>query len=395
MKSRRSVDTELLYRGNHIPGIAELPDTPPIYHATAYAVKDTDDYDRANRGEKYFYNRTANPNRDCLGEIISYLEYGENTIICSSGMAAISTTLIGLLKAGGHIIVNRSIYGETIELLNCVLYNYGVEVDYVDLTDLSELERAFKPNTVLIYTEIIANPLTAVVDIEKVAKLAKEHGALTVVDSTFTTPCVIRPLEFGADIVIHSLTKYFGGHSDLTGGSITASETLIRHIQRAYLLLGCCMDPNSAWLFARSARTMFMRVRRQNENANAIAKALKALPCVKVVYHPSLTDHPQHTLAEKLFTPGMYGAMISFQVENDLQKVNAFLHRLELIQYLGTLGGIRTSVTHPATAFKNEFSEAELHAMGLWEGLIRISVGAEDATDLINDLSQALQVFNE
>lgn len=303
--------------------------------------------------------------------------------------------MIGLLKAGDHIIVNRSIYGETIELLNCVLYNYGVEVDYVDLTDLSELERAFKPNTVLIYTEIIANPLTAVVDIEKVAKLAKEHGALTVVDSTFTTPCVIRPLEFGADIVIHSLTKYFGGHSDLTGGSITASETLIRHIQRTYLLLGCCMDPNSAWLFARSARTMFMRVRKQNENANAIAKALKALPCVKVVYHPSLTDHPQHTLAEKLFTPGMYGAMISFQVENDLQKVNAFLHRLELIQYLGTLGGIRTSVTHPATAFKNEFSEAELHAMGLWEGLIRISVGAEDATDLINDLSQALQVFNE
>lgn len=169
--------------------------------------------------------------------------------------------MIGLLKAGDHIIVNRSIYGETIELLNCVLYNYGVEVDYVDLTDLSELERAFKPNTVLIYTEIIANPLTAVVDIEKVAKLAKEHGALTVVDSTFTTPCVIRPLEFGADIVIHSLTKYFGGHSDLTGGSITASETLIRHIQRTYLLLGCCMDPNSAWLFARSARTMFMRVR--------------------------------------------------------------------------------------------------------------------------------------
>lgn len=388
-----SADTELLYCGNHISGTADFPDTPPICVATAYAVRDTADYDFANCGGKYFYNRTANPNRDCLGELVSRLEHGARTLVCSSGMAAISTTLMGLLKAGSHVLVNRAIYGETVELLDKLLHNYHVNVSYADFTDPEAVEAAFRPDTVLVYTEIIANPLTVLVDIQRIAEIAKRHGALTVVDSTFTTPCVIRPLDFGADIVIHSLTKYFGGHSDLTGGSITASADLIRRILPAYLLLGCCLDPNSAWLFARSARTLFMRVRKQNENAAVLAKALAGNPHVRAVYHPSLENHPQHALAKRIFAPGMYGAIISFRVEDNIEKVNAFLHRLELIQYLGTLGGIRTSVTHPATAFQHEFSKEELQTMGLWDGLIRISVGAEEPSDLIRDLSQALEVF--
>lgn len=395
MKRALHADTELLYCGNEISGITERPDTPPIYFATAYAVKDTDDYDFANNGGKYFYNRTANPNRDCLGTLVSSLEHGERTLICSSGMAAISTTLLGLLKAGGHILVNRAVYGETIELLDGMLHNYNVEVTYADFTDLEATESAFRSNTVLVYTEIVANPLTVIVDIEKIAEMAKRHGALTVVDNTFTTPFVIRPIDLGADIVIHSLTKYFGGHSDLTGGSITASEELIHKLMPQYLLLGCCLDPYSAWLFARSARTLSMRVRKQNENAVALADALNGDARVLKVHHPSLKDHPQKALADCIFAAGMYGAMISFQVEDDIKMVDQFLHRLELIQYLGTLGGIRTSVTHPATAFKNEFTREELQDMGLRDGLIRISVGAENVADLIYDVTQALSVFDK
>lgn len=394
MNTTLNMDTELLYCGNHVSGTTDCPDTPPVYYATAYAVKDTVDYDFANRGGKYFYSRTANPNRDCLGELISCLEHGEGTLVCSSGMAAIATTLLGLLKTGDHVLINRAVYGETIALLNDVLSRYGIEASYADFTDLPSVEQGIRSNTKLLYTEVIANPLTVIADIEAIAAIAKRHGLLTVVDSTFTTPCVFRPLDVGADVVIHSLTKYFGGHSDLTGGSITASKELVSRLTTAYLLLGCCLDPNSAWLFGRSARTLAMRVRKQNENAAAVAKALAEDPRVIQVYHPSLPDHPQHVLAQRMFAKGLYGAMISFRVADDVRRVDGFMHRLSIIQYLGTLGGIRTSVTHPATAFQNEFSKEKLREMGLTEGLIRISTGAEDPDDIIGDLSQALDVFS-
>lgn len=375
-----------------IEGIADNPEVAPIYHATAYCVKDTNDYNFANNGGKYFYNRTANPNRDCLGESISYLEHGEKTIVCSSGMAAISTTLLGLLKKGDHAVISKAIYGETIELIELMLEKYGIEVTFADFTNTDEIEKAIKKNTVLLYTEIIANPLTLIVDIEKVTEIAHRHNALIVVDSTFTTPFVIKPIDKGADIVIHSLTKYFGGHSDITGGSITTTKEMVKKLMPAYLLLGCCMDPNTAWLTSRSIKTMGMRVKKQNKNAEILANALSKNPKVKVVYHPSIVTHPQHELAKSIFTNG-YGAMMSFRVEDDLNKVNEFMHRLKIVKYMGTLGGIRTTIAHPATAFRNEFTAKQLIQMGMHEGLIRISTGAEEVDDLIQDFNNALEVF--
>ena len=386
-------DTRLLYDGTGASCPIQDPEVPPIYPATAYIIQDMDDYDFASKGGRYYYNRTANPNRDDLGRAISSLENGEETMICSSGMAAISTVLLGLLKSGDHVLMSRAIYGETIELANGMLKNFGIEVTYADFTDLGEIQRSLRPNTRLLYTEIIANPLTLVVDIRAVCKIAQARGILTVVDSTFTTPFVIRPLEHGADVVIHSLTKYFGGHSDITGGSITASCELIKRLMPNYLLLGCCMDPNTAWLTLRSIRTMGMRVKKQNENATVLAKVLSENPHVKAVHHPSLKTHPQHALAAELFECG-YGAMLSFRTEDSREKVNAFMHRLKLVKYLGTLGGIRTTYAHPATAFRNEFTQRELEEMGMYEGLIRISAGAEDSRDLIADFTQALEVFD-
>lgn len=386
------LSTQILYPNAGDCGEIRNPEVPPIYPSTAYILDDLDDYEYASNGGRYYYNRTANPNRDQLAAAISSLEGGEKTLICSSGMAAISTVFFGLLRQGDHVLMSSAVYGETLELTHHLLEKFGVEVSFADFTDLQQVQQGIRPNTKMFYTEIISNPLTLVVDLDAVSKLALEHHICLVVDSTFTTPFVYRPIQHGADIVVHSLTKYFGGHSDITGGSVTASGDLIEKIRPQYLLLGCCLDPTSAWLTLRSIKTMEMRVRRQNENAQALAHMLEQDPRVRMVFHPSLESHPQHALAARVFTMG-YGAMLSFRVEDSKEKVNAFIHRLRLIKYLGTLGGIRTTYTHPATAFRSEFSQAELESMGMYEGLIRVSVGAEDIRDILADFDQALQAF--
>jgi len=392
MSNELTRETNILYTGGESKLPIERPETPPIYHSTANIIRDMDDYDFASTGGKYYYCRTANPNRDGVAEAVSYLEKGEQSLVCSSGMAAISTAVLSLIKAGDHIVASRSIYGETIELFDNILKKFDVEVTYSDFTNIDSVRESLKPNTKIFYTEIIANPLIEVVDIDALSELAHSIGALVLVDSTFTTPLAIRPLEHGADIVMHSLTKYFGGHSDITAGSITGSGKLMKKIYSDYLLLGGCLDPNSAWLMLRSIRTMEMRVTKQFENARKIAEALQTDSHVRYVNYPTLPNHPQRELAARLMPNGC-GAMLSFRVEDDRDKVNAFMHKLKLVKYLGTLGGYRTTIAHPATAFRNEFTPQKLKEMGMEEGLIRISAGAEAVEDLIADFKQALTVF--
>lgn len=394
MNQKMQYDTEILYCGGIVEGDRLHPEIPAIYSSTAYVVEDTRDYDRKNIEQQgFFYNRTRNPNRENLAEAISFLEKGEQTLICSSGMAAIATTLFSIVKPGDHILVSKAIYGETIELMENMLVKFGVEVTYTDFTEIESIENNLKKNTVLLYTEIIANPLISIVDIEKIAKIAKENQILLIVDNTFSTPYIIQPLSYGADIVIHSLTKFINGHSDATGGSITASKNIIQKMMSAYLLMGGCLDAASAWLILRSIRTFNMRMRRQISNAQKIAEALEKDIHVRQVNYPGLLRHPQHQLAEKMFVHG-YGPMLSFLVEDDREKVDAFIHKLQIIEYLGTLGGYRTSIAHPASAFRSEFSQEKLREMGMTEGLIRISVGAENVEDIIEDLIEALKIFN-
>lgn len=394
MIKARKRSTDILYKGNVLKKEIINPDCPPIYYSTACEITDMDDYDFANNGGKYYYNRTSAPNRDMLADAITFLESGEESIIASSGMAAISTTLLSFLQKGDRILCSDAVYGETIELLDNMLIKFGIETVYADFTNLQDVKSKLTPNTKILYTEIISNPLINVVDIDAITKIAKENGSLTVVDSTFTTPFAIRPLEHGADIVIHSLTKFFGGHSDITAGSVTSSKSIIEEINRNHLLLGGCLDANSAWLALRSIRTMQLRVEKQMANANKLAHALADDSRVKYVNYPSIEYHPQHKLAIRLFDNG-FGPMLSFRVEDDREKVNEFIRRLEMIKYLGTLGGFRTSLAHPATAFRNEFSPEQLKKMGMEEGLIRISAGIEDSEDIINDIKNALEVFGK
>lgn len=388
-----SNDTEILYNGGLVKGETMHPETPPIYMSTAYIMEDLDELYQTNSTGGYSYNRTSNPNRDCLADVITSLEGGAGTIICSSGMAAISLSLLTYAQKGDHILANSALYGESIDLLDNIISRYGIETTYVDFTDLEAVKKAVRPSTVLLYTEVIANPLTTVVNIKEISEIAHRANALLLVDSTFTTPFLIKPLIHGADVVIHSLTKYFGGHSDVTAGSITAaSKDLLDKVYNIQVLFGCCVDPFSAWLCLRSVRTMGMRIKTQMANAEKLAVALNAHPKITRVNHPSLGTHPQHELAKSILTNG-YGAVMSFSVADDRNKLNEFMHALKLVKYLPTLGGYRTTLSHPVSSSHMGVPEDIRLKMGIHEGLMRISVGAEDSNDLITDFNQALSVF--
>lgn len=391
-------DTQILYLGTGMGVNGTRPDAPPIYPATAYIMQDLEELSKTVDADGFVYNRCANPNRFALGDMISALEKGKRTLVCCSGMSAISLTLLTLLEQGDHVIANSSLYGETIDLMDNILPRYGITVTHADLLDPEQLRQAIRPNTKVVYTEVISNPLTEVVDLAQVAQITHEAGARLVVDSTLTTPFVVRPLEHGADVVLHSLTKYFGGHSDLTAGSITLNdEQIYQKLRNQFILMGCCTDAMTSWLCMRSIRTMGMRVQRQVENAAKLAVALEKHPNVRKVVHPSLPTHPQHQLATQLFDQGYYGAMLSFYVKNDRtiqrDQINAFLQKLQFVEYLTTLGGFRTTLSHPVSSSHYGVPEETRLKMGITEGLIRVSVGVEDIQDLVEDFYQALQIF--
>lgn len=389
---RMKDQTKLLNFGIEYKRAMPTSEVMPIHNSTAYEINSISEYDDAVEGRSYYYQRSSNPNRDGLSEGISLLENGEDTLITSSGMAAISTCLLSLLETGDHIIFSKSIYGETIELSSMILEKFGIEVDYVDFTDVSRIENAIKENTKLLYFEIITNPLIEIIDLSEVVKVAKKKNISTIVDSTFTTPFLINPLDYGVDIVIHSLTKFINGHSDVTGGSITSSKEIIDKISPKYLLFGSVMDGFSSYQVVRGLRTFGLRMEKHNSNARAFVELIKDHPAIKYINYPTAAGYRQKELAEKLFD-GNYGPMVSIRVTDDLKLVDKFVKELKIVRYLGTLGGYRTSFAHPATAFRTEFTSDELVEMGLHEGLLRFSIGLEDMEDIAKDVMSALNVF--
>jgi cystathionine beta-lyase/cystathionine gamma-synthase len=278
------------------------------------------------------------------------------------------------------------------ELFINVFPTLGIKVDFADFTDPNAVRAALKSDTKLLYTETISNPLITVVDIEAVAGIAHSVGAKLVVDNTFTTSAALKPLDLGADLSINSLTKFGNGHSDAMCGSITGAEALVKKAHAMQQLLGTTVDPFTCWLVQRGLRTMDLRVTRAMDNATKLAKALAAHPVVSKVHHPSLESHPQHTLAKRMLKHG-YGAMLSIVLPDDRKGINAFLRKLELAHYAMTLGGYRTTLSHPVTSSHYGLTEEERRKMGITFGLMRVSVGIEDPDDLVADFTQALEVF--
>ena len=388
-------ETEVTKKGAYVKYPHDNPEAMPIYLTTAFNVEDVDAlFDRYEKGG-FTYNRVKNPNRCALAELMTYLEGGEDTVACSSGMGAITTLFLSNLQSGDHIVFNRSLYGEIFDLHTLLLDKMRIEVSYVDFTDLDAVRQAMKANTKMVYTESATNPMITVPDIAALAEIAHSHGALMVVDNTFMSAYAIRPIAFGADLVINSLTKFANGHSDAVCGSLTGRADLIKKAQSLNVLLGAHADSFSAWLTTRGLRTFALRLDRQMENAAAAARALNEHPNVLKVNHPSLENHPQHELAKKQFN-GKYGAMLSFEPKNaSIEKVNQFMRKLNIIHYAMTLGGYRTTMTHPVSSSHRSVPEEKRLAMGLTSGLIRLSFGIENKEDLIADLNQALSVFDE
>jgi len=388
--------TEMLYKGKTTKGMDfNKPEAFPLFCTTSFTMKSLEEV-REAYASKYTYVRTNNPDREALAEIITYLEGGEKSLIFSSGMGAITSTLMTFVSSGDHILCNSSIYGETFDVLKKLLPRFGVESTLVDFTSEEAIREAILPNTKIVYTEVMANPTMALTDIPMLAKIAHEAGAMLIVDNTFTSPMSIQPLALGADIVINSLTKFINGHSDAIAGSITSTEVIANKVQPISMLCGTPGDPFAAWMTIRGVQTIDLRLERQMSNAAALAKALEDNPHVLKVNHPSLESFPQHELAIRLFESNdrMAGIM-SFVLPEDMGKIDAFMKRLKFAHYATTLGGIRTTLNHPVTSSHAHMPDEDRRRMGITPGMFRLSVGIENVDDLIADFYQALEVFSD
>lgn len=385
--------TELLHRSEHINGMDLQPETIPLFQTTAFSANNLSEMKQIYSDKGFTYIRARNPNRTALEDTLSYLENGEKSMVFASGMGAITSTLLTVLQAGDHILCNSNLYGETFDVMTKLLGKLHIEAQFVNFEDLKLVDESIRPNTKMVYTEVLSNPTLSLCDIGSIAEIAHRHGALLMVDNTFTTPMSIRPLDHGADIVMNSLTKFLNGHSDAIGGSITAGAELVEQVRQMAMLCGTPGPPFDAWLIQRGLHTLPLRVPRQMETAARLAEALQQNPVVTKVFFPGLPDYPQRALADKLFTDGHYVAMLSFIVPEKLDKIDAFFERLRLVNYAPTLGGIRTTMQHPVTSSHPHMPDDLRRKMGITPGMFRVSVGIEEAEDLIADFTQALEVF--
>lgn len=383
-------ETNILQAGAYFREPATNPEQLPIHLATAHNVNDLDDLQARYNASGFCYNRYRNPNRTALNDLMTYVEGGEASISFSSGMAAIAASVISNTKAGDHIVSGDTLYGESIEVFKDILGKYGVEATFVDFTDIEAIKAAVKPNTKVFYGETIANPVIAVPDIAAIAEVAHANNAILIIDNTFMTGALCKPLALGADIVVSSLTKFANGHSDATGGALTGSAELVKKAFHMQQLLGNQASPFDSWLICRGMRTLDLRVKKQSDNACALAKMFEESPYVEAVYHPSLESCPQHDVATKQFGK-YYGPMLSVVFPEDREKMNKFMRSLKLCHYAMTLGGYRSTMSYPPMSSHSDLTREERYAMGITDGLLRFSIGIEDTEDLLNDFKQALE----
>ncbi|MCI6639401.1 MAG: aminotransferase class I/II-fold pyridoxal phosphate-dependent enzyme [Pygmaiobacter massiliensis] len=394
MNFEYSENTNLLHSERTISGMSLIPETFPLFATAAFSQKNMTDVRQAYAEKQFTYVRTRNPNRRVLADAISLLEGSEDSFIASSGMGAIFSTLFALLKAGDHVLCNKSIYGETYEIMTQVLPFYQIEADLVDFSDLNQVRAHMRKNTRVVYTEVASNPCIQLVDLKALAEIAHQAGAFLVVDNTFTTPVNIKPLAFGADVSINSLTKFLNGHSDALGGSASGCRQLVEKISFIGKVSGTPISPYDSWMIFRGLQTAVLRIEKQTENAVRLAAALAQNPHVEAVFHPSVAQNSEKQLAMQLFGQKGGSPMLSFIVPENDQKFDLFLEKLSLSHYAMTLGGLRTTLSHPCTSSHHSVPDAERRALGITPGMFRVSVGLEDAEDLIDDFNRALTVFD-
>ncbi len=358
--------------------------TMPIYMTSTFVFEDVG---KTKAG--YDYSRTANPTRHALEETIAKLEGGKAGFAFATGMAA-EATAIHLLKAGDHVISGDDVYGGTYRLFHDVMQNLGVDFTFLRLDNKRKIEEAIKPNTKMIWLETPSNPLLNIVDLEMVVDIARKHKLMTVIDNTFATPYLLRPIEYGIDLVVHSTTKYLNGHCDVVGGAIvTTTDELTERVQFISNAMGTCQSPFDAWLVLRGIETLAVRMRQHVANATAVAGFLSKHSAVQKVYYPGLVSHPGHKIAKKQMKG--FGGMVSFEIKGGTRSVKKFLRGTKVFALAESLGGAASLAEQPATMSHASMPKEFREQIGIKDELIRLSIGLEDIDDLIGDLSLALE----
>lgn len=362
----------------------------PIHQTASFSFEDPEHLAAAIHRplEGYAYSRLSNPTIAALERAVADLESTDGALAFASGMAAIHTALISLLAAGDHVVAPASLYGGTFQVLRHVLPRFGVNATFVDRTDPEAWQAAVRPETKVIYTETIGNPTLSVPDLTALSEIAQGAGARLLVDSTFATPRLCRPLEHGADLVLHSATKYLGGHGDLIAGMIAGSRELIEEIRPFAVDTGGVMAPFVAWLILRGLKTLALRVDRHSDAALEIARFLEAHPKVERVHYPGLASHPDHARAARTLG-GRFGGVLAFDV-GSREAGRGLIRRIRLIKRAASIGDVHSLIIQPAESSHRQLSAEELRAAQITEGFVRISVGLEEPADLVRDLDQAL-----
>jgi len=369
---------------------ARTPLAPDISPAAVHVYTDLDDYDAVARGERpgHFYGRNSNANRDMLERAVADLEGAEAGVATASGMAALHAAILALAPRPATIVASRELYGGTLALLRQDFEPAGYEVNFLDLLDLDGLRRAVD-GAGLVLAETITNPLCRVPDLEALASMARSRGVPLIVDNTFASPILCRPIGLGAAVVMHSATKYIGGHSDLVAGVIVGSASVMTAARTRSVRTGTTLGPFDAWLALRGLRTLDVRMRRHSDNGLALARAMRTMPGVTRVHHPLLEDSPSFPVARRLLLWGA-GGMMSFDLEGGRAAVQRMMTRFRLVSFAASLGGVETTISYPEITSHRSLSAEERSVLGVGPGTVRVSVGIEDADDIIADFSQAL-----
>lgn len=365
----------------------------PIYQTSTFRFKNADQGARFFSGEEkgYIYTRLGNPTIEDLENTVAELENGYGGLATASGMAAVNTVYLAMLKQGDHMIAHNALYGPSRGIMEKLYPNFGIESSFIDATKVEEIEKAIKPNTKLLYLETPANPTMGITDLKAAVAIAKKHNLITCVDNTFCSPYLQKPLDFGIDIVLHSMTKFINGHADIVGGIVVAREKAIfEELKYVMMNMGFNIDPHQAFLARRGVKTLAIRIDRAQENAMKVAEYLEAHPKVEWVLYPGLKSHPQYQLGkEQMNGPG---AMISFEVKGGLKAGKTVMDNVHLAVLAVSLGGVETLIQHPASMTHSKLAKEAREKAGISDGLIRFSIGIENVEDIIADLDKALSL---
>jgi cystathionine gamma-synthase len=385
----KSLSTRAIHAGEPRTKYADSLTTPIVQTSTFTFRNSKAIEDYTKKGKEHFeYGRYGNPTAKIAEARLADLEGAEDCVVFSSGMSAITTTILSLVQSGDHIVITDDSYKKTLEFCKSYLKQFGIECTIVPFGNYQVLEKAIKKNTRFIFSESPTNPYLNIFDLVRIEKIARKHNVLTLIDSTFSTPFNQRPIEFGMDVVLHSLTKYLAGHNDILAGAVLGKEELVEKVRNLHKSMGGLIDPHCCYLLLRGLKTFPLRVERQNESGLKVARFLETHPRVQKVYYPFLESHRHYEIARQQMTGG--GGVVTFEIKGNLSTAKRFLDALKLIYIGPSLGGVESLITHPAMVSYYDYTRKARYELGLTDTLFRLSVGIEDVEDLIADLDRAL-----